>query len=342
MQLTSWCTREALDPGFERAWRECLSRSPHAHFGLSVEHLRWQAAHGRAATAMRAEEGGRCAALVIRDEGPWRACGWPWRWEAVIGDPARDRAEGMSPEELDWVFGIAQRMSRGRRLRCFLPVAPGGRTPGYLAGSTLLRRLEGTDAELLKTMDVNKRGAVKRAVREGFTVERATRPEQYLAFARLQRETERRRGDDCGPIPDTLPLPGESWREWEHPWMMLLIVMRAGTIEGGSGFGVYPGATVDYRANASTLDAKRLGANVLLAYEGLRQGRDLGCRWMNWGGATVFKRELGGERVDLHCRLGGGAVWALPNQLTHSLNLARPQISAWWRALRAGVPGRRG
>jgi hypothetical protein len=50
---------------------------------------------------------------------------------------------------------------------------------------------------------------------------------------------------------------------------------REGAIEAGSGFGRYPGGKIDYRANNSSVEAKRLGANALLAFEALRRSRDV-------------------------------------------------------------------
>jgi len=70
---------------------------------------------------------------------------------------------------------------------------------------------------------------------------------------------------------------------------------REGAIEAGSGFGRYAGGMIDYRANGSSVEAKRLGANGLLAFEALCRARDLGHRWMNWRGVTIC--QLGGERV---------------------------------------------
>jgi hypothetical protein len=187
---------------------------------------------------------------------------------------------------------------------------------------------------------VNKRRAVKRALKEGFSVVPATTHEQFLAFARLQIATEQRRGRTPASVSEVPPAAGEGWREWEHPWMLLLVAARNGEIACGSGYGVWPGGMMDYRANASSLDGKKLGANALLAFEAMRLGRERGCHWMNWGGATDFKRELGGERVDLTCRLGGGALWALPNRIALSLRRARPHVAGWLRGLRPGTSRR--
>src|SRR5206468_920182 len=84
--------------------------------------------------------------------------------------------------------------------------------------------------------------------------------------------------------------------------------------------------------NASTPLAKKDGANVLLAWEGIRRSREAGARWLNWGGATRFKLEFGGERVEISCRLGGGPAWLVPNLVDASTHRTRSRVGSWWRA----------
>src|SRR5262245_4917496 len=228
MNARTWATREPITPEFERAWRERLSRTPHAHFGFDPAFLRWEADHGRAALAALVEEGPGRGALVLREQGGGRVSGFPWRWEAVIEDAGRISATGLTAAECDWLFGAAVTLAQGRRLHCYLPESKGDNGAGFPAGSTLLRSLDLTDEQMLMTMDVNKRRAVKRAQREGFTVVPATTHEQFLAFARLQLETEKRRGQESGVISELPPEPGESWREWELPWMLLLVAVKGG------------------------------------------------------------------------------------------------------------------
>jgi hypothetical protein len=117
--------------------------------------------------------------------------------------------------------------------------------------------------------------------------------------------------------------------------MWLLLAVRDGKIEAGSGFGVYPGGMIDYRANASSLEGKKGRANVLLAWEAIRLGRERGYRWMNWGGATMFKQELGGTRLRIVCRLGGGPLWALPNAVETGAARLRARMGT---LLRRGRP----
>jgi hypothetical protein len=121
--------------------------------------------------------------------------------------------------------------------------------------------------------------------------------------------------------------------------MLLLVAARDGQIACGSGYGLWPGGMIDYRANASTLEGKKLGANALLAFEAMRLARSRGCRWMNWGGATDFKRELGGERGS-HRAGSAAACWALPNRITVSLRRARPVVASWLRGLRPNAARR--
>jgi hypothetical protein len=339
MKLEVWDTRQPPDPGFERDWLASLGRCPNASFALDPRFLAWEARHGRHALAVRVADGERAAALVLRSQGAGLVSGWPWRWQIVVEDPARSAAAGLTAEECAWFFERARAIAGGRRLRCFVPVGVPARDGGFPAGATLLRSLREDDDGFLRQMDVNKRRAVKRALREGWEVRLAAGPEELRAFAVILREVELARGMRVPEVPAVTPGPGEGWREWELPWMWLLVAVRNGAVGAGSGYGVMPGGTVDYRANASSSEARKTGANALLAWAALRRGRDHGCRWMNWGGVTEFKRELGGERVEVTCRLGGGAAWALPNAAAVAWRHARRRLPAIARALRPREEG---
>ena len=340
MSVRLWSTRDAEDPAFAESWAARLRRSSHAHFGLDLAHLEWEAAHGRHATAALVDEAGRSGALVLRHEGGARVSGWPWRWQLVVEEPDRAIPEGLTADETEWLIGHARALAGGRRLTGYAPhPAPPGAT-GFPAGATTLKPIGRSDEDVLRSLDTNKRRMIRRARAEGFTVAVASGIEEMRRFQMLQHETERRRGEHPEPGPDATPAEGERWREWEHPWMLLLVAVRGGTIEAGSGFGIVPGGMMDYRSNGSTLEAKKAGANTLLAFEALRIGRERGCRWMNWGGVTEFKREMGGERVEVHCRLTGGALWALPNRIQSAIQVARPRVASWFRGRRGG-PERR-
>ena len=339
MTIETWDTRRPLEPGFERDWQASLARCPNANFTLDPRLLAWEARHGRHALAVRMVEGERAAALVLRLAGSGLVSGWPWRWQAVIEDPARSAGAGLTAGECGWLFDRARELAAGRRLRFFLPVAVPARQGGFFAGATLLRSLQEDDEGFLRHIDVNKRRAVKRALREGWEVRPAAGTEDLRAFAVILREMELGRGKRPPEIPAAAPEPGEGWREWELPWMWVLLAVRDGVIGAGSGYGVTPGGTVEYRANGSSAEARKAGANALLAWEAMRRGRDRGCRWMNWGGVTEFKRELGGERVEVTCRLGGGPAWALPNAAAVAWRQTRLRLPAIARALRPRKEG---
>jgi hypothetical protein len=334
MKIETWDTRRPLEPGFERDWLASLARCRHANFSLDPRLLAWEARHGRHALAVRVVDGERAAALVLRSQGAEFVSGWPWRWQAVVEDPARRVAAGLTAEECAWIFECLRAVAGGRRLSCYLPVAVPARKGGFFAGATLLRSLQEDDDGFLRHMDVNKRRAVKRAQREGWEVRRAAGPEDLRAFAVILREMELARGRRVPEVSATAPGPGAGWRMWELPWMWALIAVRDGVIGAGSGYGVMPGGTMDYRSNGSSSEARRAGANALLAFEAMRRGRDHGCLWMNWGGVTEFKRELGGERIEMTCRLGGGAAWALPNAAVVAWHHARRRLSGIARGMR--------
>ncbi len=339
MSVRLWSTRRAPEPDFASAWTGRLARAPHAHFAMDLAFLEWEARHGRHALAALVDEGGRAGALVLREAGAGWISGWPWRWQLLIEDPGRLLPAGLTADEAAWLAGHARALAGGRRLKCHLPYEAAPGEPAFPAGTTTLRPVTQSDEEILASLDTNKRRLLKRALREGYTVEEASTPDAMRGFARLQKQAAAARGPWGGTVEGEVPPAGERWREWELPWMWLLLARRDGAPVAGSGFGRRPGGMLDYRANASTLEARRDGANVLLAYEALRRGRDQGHRWMNWGGANSFKREMGGTPVPVRCQLAGGAVWALPNRLDLSLRLARPPFAAWWRRLQRARGG---
>jgi len=333
VNLERWETGTPIAPEFERAWRECLATTPHAHFGFDPRHLDWQARHGERALAAAIEVDGRRGALILRRVGSRMVCGWPWRLEALVANPTYVEGGSAGLEQSGWLLDPAQRLAGGSRLVMHLVSRSIVGAPHHAAGGTLLRSLSADPDRMLAEMDVNKRRAVKRALREGFEVREGTNHEDFRAFAKLQRETEARRGIRLPALAES-PAPGESWREWEHPWMWLLVVGRGGAAEAGSGYGFYEGATVDYRANASTLEAKKLGANALLAFEALRRARERGFKWMNWGGLTEFKRELGGLPIQIERYLGGNPAWAPINRAEAWLANARPRLAAWAKRMK--------
>ncbi len=333
MSVSVWDTHEAPPSGFESAWSARLATSGHSNYSLVTAHLLWEAAHGRHALAALVEADGRRAALLLRDTREGLVCGWPWRWQVAF-----ERAAGaplvFAAEDARWVYEQAHALAKRRRLMLYLPSPAGRGIPSFVAGATLIKDLAPAEDALLKSMDTNKRRNVKQAVKAGYTIVDATTPEQFRAFALLQAETEARRGEKLPPIPERA-APGEAWREWEHPWMWLLVAEREGVVEAGSGFGIAPSGMIDYRTNASTLEAMKGGANGALAWEALRRGRERGMRWMNWGGVTTFKKELGGERCAMHLWLGGGGRWMVQNRLTAGAREIRARVAELVKSRRA-------
>ncbi len=323
-----WDATEPIDPEFEGDWRQRVGSSPHAHFGFDPRWIASRPAQGEPTTVVLAERDGRSGALVLRRAGSRLECGWPWR-SHVVCDGMSDGSTGVDQETAHWAFSIATRVAGMRRLRMFLPVAPPFGTSSFAVGATCIHDLSGSEDELLAAMDPAKQRALRKAERLGYGVREPRDWEDLHAFAALQRVTEARRRSDAVEPPRT-PGPGEAWREWELPWMRLLVAERNGVIEGGSGFGVFEGATMDYRANASSDEGRRDGVNVLLAWEAIRWARSRGFRRINWCGTTRFKQELGAAPIPMTCWLGGGLQWSLPNLLVAGHHRAKDQAAAVW------------
>ena len=341
-----WDTARVCDPGFEREWYARLARIPHAHFAMRLDWLAWGARHGTPARAALVEDGEREGLVILRHEhGEW-VSGWPWRWQLMALPHAACDAMGLCAADFDWLLDEASRLSGTQRVRAFVPVVNGSRR-GFPGGRTLLLSLAPDEERLLASMGADKRRTVKKCEKSGYTVVEAETHEQFRAYRRLQYETAQRRrrdghGDGDGAASfEADPAPGEAWREWELPWQWLLLAIRDGSVHAGSGFGRIAGGTLDYRTNASTTEGMRAGANVLLAWEALRRGRAAGMQWMNWGGATIFKRQLGGELVGVECRLGGHAFWSIPNRVETSVHRTRPQLTQLLKTARESARPRR-
>lgn len=334
-----WKTQEAPPPGFERAWDSVLRGCAHAHFALDRAWLAWEAAHGRHGLAVVDADGPEPMIVAARHEHGALISGWPWRWQVGRSGGADATLEGLTRDDARRARQLLADGSPGARVRMFLPIAPDLSRGATRAGSTTL--LELSEGAATKAASGNKRREARKAAAAGWVVEAATQPADFRRFAELQREGERRRGRTPGMALPSQPARGESWREWEHPWMWLLVARRDGEIGAGSGFGRARGGMVDYRANASTEEARAAGANALLAMEAVRLAAEAGCRYMNWGGATTFKRSLGGETLQTWEWLGGGVAWAVPNTLETLIKHARSEAAAGVKALRRGRQGKR-
>lgn len=321
-----WRTQEPISETFAAAWESVVRPCTHSHFAMERAYLEWEAAHGRHAIAIL-DEADVPMAIVARDEGGTLISGWPWRWQVGLAGGADATIAGVSPADAERAERLLLEAGGGARLRLHLPVEPTSHA-GSRAGATILHPLIET-AEPFKKLSGNKRREARKAGEAGWTVEIASSHAEFRRFAGIQRETEsRREGEDASSLPSD-PAPGESWREWEHPWMWLLVAKRDGEIHAGSGFGRSPGGMLDYRTNASTLEAKNAGVNVLLAVEAMRLGREAGHTYMNWGGTTTFKRTLGGATLDTWQWLGGGGAWTVPNR-----------IESLWKKARSGAAAR--
>lgn len=340
--LAAWSTTEELEPEFEREWNATLARCSRAHFAFDLAQLEVEARLGLHARLGLVERDGRRGLFVLRARhGQW-VCGWPWRWQATVEDGAGDPTIELDVDEALWLWGGMQALAGGGRVRAYLPSAHPASVAGFEAGATLVQTLDHDDDALLAAMSDDVRARARAARDAGWTVELAAGETAFRRFRALQREAEARRGVESPPDPEPAE-PGEAWREWELPWMWLLVARREETIEAGLGDGAHPGGVLEARVGAATREAMAAGVLPLLSWEELRRARDHGHRWINHGGDTPFKRAVAGSagrRIALHCWLGGGATHRLANESEAWAHRLRPQMAEWARSLttRRGAP----
>jgi len=326
-----WKTQEAPSADFRSAWDAVLRSCMHAHFALERRWLEWEAGHGRHAIAAVEADGPEPIIVAARQVHGVLISGWPWRWQAGRASGADATLGGLSLADARRASRMLTEAGGGARVRMYVPIPAGRSRRTARAGTTTLLPLT---ADLkARPPSGNKRREARKAAAAGWVVEAATTADEFRGYAELQLANERRRRGRAAALPDD-PAPGESWREWEHPWMWLLVAKRDGVIGAGSGFGRSAGGMVDYRANASTTEARDAGANALLAVEAARLAGQAGHRFMNWGGATTFKRSLGGDTLPTWEWLGGGGAWALPNAIESLWKAARSEAAAGVKALR--------
>jgi hypothetical protein len=217
---------------------------------MRLDYLTWEASQGRHAKALLLEDSRRRAVMVLRDVARTWVSGWPWRSQALLeGD--RDHFVKLSQEDSRWMVRQAERAAGSRRLRIYLPADKPAKIAGFAAGTTRLNVVGETDESILACMQPDRRRWVRRAIKEGFVVTEASTPEEYRRFAELVIDTEARRGIVMPPLPDH-PEFGHSWREWQLPWAKLLVAVRGGRVEAGSGFGYSPGGPLELARTVSS------------------------------------------------------------------------------------------
>ena len=80
-----------------------MSKVPLGNFSMDLRYLAFEAQRDRHAVAAILEQSGRRGGMVLRERAGGWACGWPWRWQAVIDQPSPG-VPTMTPEDARWLF----------------------------------------------------------------------------------------------------------------------------------------------------------------------------------------------------------------------------------------------
>ena len=311
MNIEHWHTADPPSADFERAWQVRLAAAPLANFSMSVDLLKHEAAQGNHAIAMVVDSNDRHGAIVARETSDGLVSGWPWRWQAVVESEAGEGLQALNPGSAAWLFDTLKNAVGPARVQMFLPHPPSSGVTGHEAGRTILMSVTHDDDTLLAAIKANKRRQLRRAMREGYEVAEAHDPAAYRQFNELQHHVAERHGLDTGEGSSDVEPGSEPWREWDLPWMWLLVATREGCVESGLGSAIQPGGVQEARTSATSEAGRHDGAFALLSHEEAKRCRDRGHLWLNLGGDTVYKRETSGSlgtKLTMHAWLGGGGA----------------------------------
>lgn len=337
--IRTWDSREDLPGSFAGFWAERIRRSPHAHFGVDLDYLSWDAQGARHARAFLVDEPDLRGAWVMRWNGHEWVSGWPWRWQAVVETEWERGPVGITAEETLLIYRRAESVVEDGRLRFYAPHPAPSAVPSFVAGETLIQPLAHDDDTILASLNRSRRQAIRRARSNGFEVIEPSTDEHLARWMELAEEGRRRHGLAVAPA-RALPVSEESRLAALQPGRWLLLGARDGRIESGIHLGTSSGKMIEARASATSQVGRQLGVFPLVMFEAVRRARDRGYLWCNLGGNTFFKRGMAGNLATLvrtYCWLGGRGRWMLVNRGEAWLRRARTTGGGFARG--AGITG---
>lgn len=192
-----------------------------------------------------------------------------------------------------------------------------------VAENTWLLSLDQDEKELLKQMRKNNRKLIKRAERDGVTIEKSTTKEAIEEFVRLHKDTKKKH--------NFTPYPDDFFRKQVQLFakdnQVLVINARYKDEVIGSAIVMYYGSMAAYHHGANSIAHQKIPAAYLIQWEAILEAKKRGIKTYNfWGvspdkdrphpisGVSHFKRGFGGKQHNLlHAQ-------DLPLQISYGLN----------------------
>ena len=275
----------------EERWRACLADADFPTHYTAPEYFLEPGFRNKGAFAVLSVSGKEVTAVLTgTNDGAYVRSGLSVRPQIAFSRRA-DRVRAMA----NLVEGLLVEAASAKLVDLFVwsdtatLVDPRFRKKQY-EGVVTLDLSRGPDA-LFRRFSENKRRNIKRAIKNGVSVEPADNPAKVSAYYSICVEWSRRKG---------LPIPGEEvFRQTIalRNNRLLLLAHHAGKIIAGVVIRFSPQGVMEYAANSSSQDALYLRPNDLLHWRAIEWGCREGMTHYSLGGAHLFLLKFGGEIV---------------------------------------------
>jgi hypothetical protein len=281
------------DTTIEKAWRECLNRAFMAGHYDAPEYFREPllGSRGRfAVLALEDKDGGEPVVTGVltgvRESGQVTSGLGPRPQMSL--DKSRNEAE--TTDSL--VAGLLSAAGAADLITVYTwgkseRLVARGFTEHTEPGVVLLDLSKGVDALFAGCLD---RSSIRAATRFGVDVREAT-DEDIIEYYRIRSAWSEQKGLPC----DSLEVCQQLFRLRNN--RRLLVAFHEGKVVAGSVLRFLQGSLVEYAANSSWPEARRLRPNDLLQWKAIEWACRQGFRYYSMGGSSHFHKKFGGTVV---------------------------------------------
>ena len=292
----------SVDPRTDPLWRQLLRQVPSSVFH-SPEWMQ----------VLSDTYGWKPSAHIVVDDHNRPQSGLPfYRISDILGErivalPFSDYCDPLVHDERSWRFLIDQLISEGHPImvRCLHNDLPRGDTRFRLVKQAKWHRLDlRPDAETLwRGMSDSTHRAIRKSEREGLSVRMAQSEQELRVFFEMHLKVRKYK---YGLLAQPYSFFQNIWHHFvdpEHGFLMLAI--HEDKIVAGDFFLEW-NDTLYYKFNASISDDLSHRPNDLLIWEGIREGKNRGLQYLDFGlsdidqeGLIRYKRKFGTEEKNI-------------------------------------------